>query len=52
MERARGRTATLVRLAVAVVVAGAVVSGLLFPWVGAPVWAASPRRQQPSPRTW
>jgi membrane peptidoglycan carboxypeptidase len=41
MERARGRTATLVRLAVAVVVAGVVVAGLLFPWLGAPAWAAS-----------
>src|SRR3954454_1090783 len=41
MVSGRERAATLLRLAVAVVAAGALVAGLLFPWLGGPAWAAS-----------
>src|SRR5690242_18965221 len=37
----RARVVTLLRLTAALVVAGAVVAGLLFPWLGGPTWVAS-----------
>ena len=41
MVHGRARAVTLVRLAAAVVAAGALVAGLLFPWVGGPALAAA-----------
>jgi membrane peptidoglycan carboxypeptidase len=40
MDQRRGRTGTLVTLALSVVVAGALLAGLLLPWVGGPALAA------------
>ena len=41
MDGGRARVVTLLRLALAVAVAGALVAGLLFPWLGGPAFAAS-----------